>query len=404
MKPSIRLSFSWSERFRPTLLQKRIFTETCFLFALTWAALLSLLLVGRLLQLRELFLHQQVSIADIVSLFIFLSPFFLFMLIPVACLLSVFLVFLRMSNDRELIALRAAGVSLYQILPAPMLFSVMTLLIALVIGLAGISWGFDNFRAKALELARSKTQMVLQPGIFHKDFPGLTIYAKNVDTNQRLRQVFVEDQTRPDLTAVIVAPIGYVVTEPEDGRILFALEHGRIYRVQGDAITELRFETYLVRLDLDKLLSGVSVKDKRPMEMSWAELRDWRTMPDPTRFKSEDFLRKIPVEMHKRWVVPVSCVVLGMLAVPLALAFEGLKRQYAMMLVMGFFFIFYGMFTTGITMAELGFVPAFLPLWGQMILFGFAAWLGIYFTAREQGPRIGEWLVHLRRKNTSNIA
>lgn len=134
------------------------------------------------------------------------------------------------------------------------------------------------------------------------------------------------------------------------------------------------------------------------MEMSWSELRNWTTMPEPTRFRDEQFLRKIPVEMHKRWVVPVACVVLGMLAVPLALAFEGLKRQYAMMLVMGFFFLFYGMFTTGITMAELGTVPAFLPLWGQMVLFGLAAWLGIYFTAREQGPRIGEWLVHLRRK------
>lgn len=401
MKLPFSLPFSLPFQFCPTLLQKRIFAETCFLFSLTWSALLSLLLVGRLLQLRELFLHQQVSILDIVSLFIYLSPFFLFMLVPVACLLSIFLVFLRMSNDRELVALRAAGVSLYQILPAPLLFSFGTMMFALIIGLVGISWGFDNFRATALELARSKTQMVLQPGIFHKDFPGLTIYAKNVDADQRLRQVFVEDQTRPDLTAVIVAPIGYVVTEPEQGVILFTLEHGRIYRVQKNAITELRFESYMVRLELDKLLSGVDIRDKRPMEMSWAELHDWMTMPEPTRFRSEEFLRKIPVEMHKRLVVPVACVVLGMIAVPLAFAFEGLKRQYALILVMGFFFVFYGMFTTGITIAELGLLPAFLPLWGQMFLFGLVAALGIYFTAREQGPRIGEWLVHLSTKTLS---
>jgi len=365
---------------------------------------LSLLLIGRLLQLRELFLHQQVTILDIVSLFVFLSPFFLFMLIPVACLLSVFLVFLRMSNDRELVALRAGGVSLYQVLPAPLVFSCIAMFFALFIGLVGIGWGFDQFRATALELARSKTQMVLQPGIFHKDFPGLTIYAKNVDADNRLHQVFVEDRTRPDLTAVIVAPVGYVVTEPEEGRIFFALEHGRIYRVQQDAITELRFETYLVRLDLDKLLSGVSIKDKRPREMSWAELRAWLTMPDAARYRSEAFLRKISVEMHKRWVVPAWCIVLGMIAIPLALAFEGLKRQYALILVMGFFFVFYGMFTTGITIAELGFFPPFFPLWGQMLLFGIAAAMGIYFTARERGPHIGGWLLHLGRKTFSKTA
>jgi len=385
-----------------TLLQKRVFTEICFLFALTWVGLLSLLLIGRLLQLRELFLHQQVTTLDIVSLLVFLSPFFLFMLLPVACLLSVFLVFLRMSNDRELLALRAAGISLYQILPAPALFAVLTFFFALYIGLFGISWGFDNFRSAALELARSKTQLVLQPGIFHNDFPGLTIYAKNVDANNRLHQVFVKDQTRPDLTVVIVAPVGYVVTEPEEGQILFALEHGRIYRVHQNAITELRFETYLVRLDLDKLLSGVSIKDKRPREMSWAELRTWLTMPDATRYRSEEFLRKISVEMHKRWVVPGWCIVLGMIAIPLALAFEGLKRKYALILVMGFFFVFYGLFTYGILVAELGILPVFVPLWGQMIFFAIAAALGIWLAARERGLRIGEWITHLQFKFLKN--
>ena len=379
-----------------TLLQKRVFREICLLFTLTWSGLISLLLVGRLLQLRELFLHQQVSTLDIFRLFVFLSPFFLFMLIPVACLLSIFLVFLRMSNDRELIALKAGGVSLYQILPAPLVFSLVASVLALVISLGGISWGFDNFRRTALELAHSKTQMVLQPGIFHKDFPGLTIYAKNVDADQRLRQVFVEDQSRPDITAVIVAPVGYVVTDPGEGRILFALEHGRIYRLQRNAVTELRFDSYLVRLDLDQLLTGISQREPRPKEMSWAELRRWSVMPDLAEVRGVEFANRVAVEIQKRWVVPMACLVLGLLAVPLAQAFEGLKRQYAMILVMGVFFVFYGMFSVGIVIGELGMVPAYLPLWGQMLLFGAMAGLGIWFAAQERGLRLGEWIAHLQ--------
>ena len=388
---------------RWTLLQKRVFQEICFLFFLTWSGLISLLLVGRLLQLRELFLHQQVSTLDILRLFVFLSPFFLFMLIPVACLLSIFLVFLRMSNDRELIALKSGGVSLYQILPAPIIFSLSASILALVISLGGISWGFDNFRRTALELAHSKTQMVLQPGIFHKDFPGLTIYAKNVDADQRLRQVFVEDQTRPEITAMIVAPVGYVVTEPTEGRILFALEHGRIYRMQRNAITELRFDSYLVRLDLDQLLMGISQREPRPKEMSWSELRSWSAMPDLVEVRGEEFANRVAVEIQKRWVVPVACLILGLLAIPLAQAFEGLKRQYALILIMGVFFVFYGMFSTGIVIAELGIVPAYLPLWGQMFLFGTIAALGIWLAARERGLRIGDWVAHLQVKFSKKI-
>jgi lipopolysaccharide export system permease protein len=379
-----------------TLLQKRVFKEICVLFALTWSALISLLLIGRLLQLRELFLHQQVSTTDILRLFVFLSPFFLFMLIPVACLLSVFFVFLRMSNDRELVALKAAGVSLYQVLPAPIIFSLMAMGMALVISLGGISWGFDNFRETALHLAHSKTQMVLQPGIFHKDFPGLTIYAKNVDEDQQLHGVFVEDRTRPEITAVIVAPLGYVVTEPEEGQILFALEKGRIYRLQHNGITELRFNSYLVRLDLDQLLMGISVREPRPKEMSWSDLRTWFKTPDVLETKGEEFVNRVSVEIHKRLVVPVACLVLGLLAVPLALAFEGLKRQHAVILIIGVFFVFYGMFSTGMVIGELGLAPAFLPLWGQMFFFGALAAVGIWFAARERGLRIGEWIAHFQ--------
>ena len=103
----------------PSLLQRQIFKEIANLFVLAVGVLLTLILISRAVQMRELFLGLDLGILDTVLLFGYMTPLFLMLVIPIACMLSVFLTFLRMSTDRELVALRAGGINIYQMLPAP---------------------------------------------------------------------------------------------------------------------------------------------------------------------------------------------------------------------------------------------------------------------------------------------
>ena len=91
----------------PSLLQRQIFKEIANLFVLAVGVLLTLILISRAVQMRELFLGLDLGILDTVLLFGYMTPLFLMLVIPIACMLSVFLTFLRMSTDRELVALRA---------------------------------------------------------------------------------------------------------------------------------------------------------------------------------------------------------------------------------------------------------------------------------------------------------
>ena len=113
-------------------------------------SLVFLIVIGKVLQLRELFLGLDVGILEMLKLFGFLIPAVLLMIIPIATMLSVFLTFLRMSSDRELVALKASGVSLYQLLPAPVVFGSLCTLLTLWVSMFGISWGMDNFRTSVL--------------------------------------------------------------------------------------------------------------------------------------------------------------------------------------------------------------------------------------------------------------
>jgi len=378
------------------LVHRRILRELLFLFSLCAAALLSLLLIGRLLQLRELFITQSLNLGDLLSLFFYLSPFFLLLIIPIACMLAVFLTFLRMGTDRELTALKAGGVSLYQLLPAPAAFCLLGALATAFVSLYGVSWGMSRFRTTVLDLARTKTQLVLQPGVFNRDFPGLMVFARQVDNQAGvLSEVLVQDRTRKDITATILAPTGSVRTDSQRGEILFALKDGSIYRQEKDGVSVLAFGDYKVRLDLSKLVHGYDLGEVRPKEMSFARLLELEADPSLAAAHGANFARKVGVEKHLRLAMPFACPVLGLFALPMACAFGGLRQQWGLILAMSFFLFYYSLLSLGRATGEAGSLAPFLGLWLPNLLFALVGVAGLRLTVREDWPHLAEQLSHV---------
>ena len=145
------------------LLHRRIFLEISSLFCLSSCALLTLVLISRAVQMREMLLGLDIGLTDMASLFACMTPVFLLLVIPVSCMLSVFLTFLRMSSDREFIALRAGGVSILQMLPGPLLFSLICTGLTLWVSLHWIAAGMSEFRESLLNIATTRARIVVQP-------------------------------------------------------------------------------------------------------------------------------------------------------------------------------------------------------------------------------------------------
>lgn len=381
-----------------SLTQRHLFREIAGLFLLSLFSLLALILIGRLLQLRELFLGLNLNVWDLVVLFTYLSPFFLILLIPISCLLGVFLTFLRMSTDRELLAFRAGGVSLYRLLPAPLLFCLLCMLLTFWVSFFGLSWGMEHFRASVMDFARTKTQLILQPGVFNKTFPGLMVFARQVDNKVgSLNMVLIQDRTREGITATILAPRGRVRTDVEKGQILFELEQGTVYRQQDDRINVLSFDNYRVRLGLDKLLRGVNLGEVHPKEMSWTKLQELKANKEGViASEDENFYRKVLVEQQKRVALPIACLILGLLGLPLAVFFQGLRQQVGVLLALGMFLLYYTMLSLGLSLGETGMLPPVVGLWLPNGLFLLLGAYGIRLANLERTPRLMAAAQHWR--------
>ncbi|MDL2209533.1 LPS export ABC transporter permease LptF [Desulfovibrio sp. OttesenSCG-928-O18] len=363
-------------------------------FMLCFVSLLTLILIGRGLQMRNLFLGLDLSGLDVALLFFYMVPMFMLIVVPFSCMISVFLSFLRMSTDRELVALKAGGVSLYQLIPAPLIFCFLCGLMNLFVSLYGVSWGMDNFRATVLDIANNRARIVVQPGVFNQDIFGLTLFARKVDPDsQRMYNIIFEDRTQEKKNRLtILAETGTITTEPHTGSILFTLKDGHIYRADGEQFGILGFDEYEVRLDLSKVFSGADIGEIRPKEMSWAALQQAYTQKEGP---SERFILKVAVERQKRWALPVACAILGLFAMPLACMFEGVRRQMGVVLSLVMFLIYYSMFSLGISIAESGKITPALGLWFPNVFFALAGCVGLFLTAHERVPTFQSVLMRI---------
>jgi len=364
------------------------------------AVFVALLLVGKMLRLRHLLVAMDLSVLDIGSLFVYLTPFFLMLLIPVAGMISTFLTFQRMSGDRELMALRAGGISLSQLLPAPGVFLLLCAGLTLFVSLFGVSWGMDRFQHTLLDLAQTRAQLSLRPGVFNRDFPGLVVYARNVDRDSgEMRGIFIQDTTHGDKGVNILAPQGRVATDHNRGKVFFLLTNGRIYRLDQKQMEVLSFGSYRVSLDLSRLLQDVDVDRDKPRYMSWTELSRIAASSGQETDKSPEFIRTVRVERHKRWALPAACLVLGLVALPLGWILDELKRQYGAILIVGVFFAYYALFSLGLGLGQLGVLSPAVGVWSPNILFAVLAAVLFRQALRERKAPAGKKVISvLRRK------
>lgn len=367
------------------LLNKRVFLECVKVFLISVTVLMAFVLMGRALQIKDTLMGLELTFVDTLLVFLYLSPNFLLIMMPVSAMLAVFLTFLRMGSDKELIALKAGGISLYQLLKAPVVFGILTTLLCFWISFSLVAVGANNFRSHLMDIAQNRVNIALQPGIFNQDIPNLVFFAKKVDVqNGSLAEVLVEDTSNKDATLTILAPVGNLNVDYLKSDVVMLLKEGVIYSTSRDKTIKLNFDEYIIRFSLQSLFKGLDLKPLQPDEMSWNDL----TAFDTTKMTNTKTWigNKIRIEMHKRWVFPLSCLILTIFAVPIATSFQGVHKQSGLVFALIIFFTYYVLISLGMNLAEYSGMNPYLTIWLPVFLFFIVSLYGVYLSANERFP------------------
>ncbi|GIR41972.1 MAG: hypothetical protein CM15mP52_2020 [Candidatus Neomarinimicrobiota bacterium] len=134
-----------------------------------------LLFINFLLRAVDRFLGKGIEVLTILE-YLFLNLAWIIALsVPMAVLLSTLMTFGRLSEDNEINAMRASGISFITIIRAPLLFGITVAL--LLITFNNFILPDMNFHARLLsgDIYKKRPGMNIEPGIFLDNLPGYSM-------------------------------------------------------------------------------------------------------------------------------------------------------------------------------------------------------------------------------------
>ncbi len=351
------------------------------------------LLTGRILQLTELFVNKGVPFTYILSLLSFLLPSFLVLTIPMATLLSVLLAFNRLSSDNEITALKASGISLYQMTPPVLTLAAIAYLATTLLSLYALPKANNASRSLLYELASSKAYVGVRERVFNDDFEGLVFYVDQVEPKTfQWKNVFISDSRNAAEVYTIISPEGVVFADPQKLTVTLRLKNGSIHKLGQGAIgyQKIDFNTYDLRLNLKTGWKDKQTAEKNPADMSLGELAG---AVRALRSKKADAKIQM-VKIHEKFSVPLACLVLGMIGIPLGIQSRASRAGKSMGFVwsIGVLLVYYLLTSAGTSLAERGVVLLEVGMWAANGIF---LCLGIYLlvkAANESPVLLLVWL------------
>lgn len=463
------------------ILVRHILREHVAPFVYSLVTITGLFLVDFIVQVLDSILTKGLPWKVVLELFVLNMAWILALSVPMSVLVATLMAFGRMSADREIDAMRAAGLH-----PVRMISPVLAMGMLLSVGLFFFNNRVlprANYRAASLreDISRKRPAIVLQPRTMVQDFEGFRIWIDRVDNlTDSLRGISIHQLDMNGPPTVITARAGTVVLA-DSGKVWeFELRDGETHsQDRQDPKNYMRTTFRSLRVDVPNVDSRLNRTEKgfrgdremsvEEMEASLKVTRDRTrsiveegderllsdlrdevsllasdsaagpvagtaaTMPGFDLAKApkeavERFVRlcfarerdaeitqaqlggekheqaRYLVEIHKKFSIPVACIVFVLVGVPLGVMARSGGIGTGVSYSLAFFVAYWACLIGGESQADRLRIPPWLAMWFPNIALGL---LGFFLVTRmgrqSQFFRYG-WLRNPFRRAAKPVA
>lgn len=338
------------------------------------------MLVGNLVKLTDLLINKGVSLLAILQMFSLLVPTLLSYTVPMAILTGTLLAFSKLSVDREILAMRASGISFLSIAAPVLLVGLLTSLALVPVNTHVVPWSHYATRQLLLDVGIRNPAAFLEAGTFIKEFKPYILFVYQVEGNRLSKiRIYQPEEGRP--TRTIVAERGEFIPIPKERRVLLKLYDGA-----GDEpdpkdprkYNKLLFKTYTMNLALAEGRDP-SKLPRKPKDMNLPQLRE------EMRRLSQQGIDPVPlrVEFHRRIAMAFCPFVFVLTALPLGITTRRSQRSIGFAVSVVVFLGYYLFLVLGQALAEKGVVPAPLGPWIGNLVFLLIGGLLLWRTCRQ---------------------
>ena len=357
-----------------------------------------ILLIRFLFASAEMIIRRGLPVSIVGRLLMLTLPNIVVLTLPMSLLFGTLIAVGRLSSDSELIAMRACGVSLLTLYrPILLLSGVLTILNTLLMVYV-LPWGNHSLQELRLEITTQTVSQQVEPRVFYEEWEGKVVYVFEVPPgSKRWKGVFLAEAIpASENNQVTIADWGEVLVDHAGERVVLRLYNAVRHKVDLNSPDRYEISRHK-RLDLvleDQFTSEQKAKisvSKGIRELTLSELRD--VLDDPSAQAEQRNLAR--VEIHKKFSIPVACMVFGLFALPLGINNRRGGKASGFALSIGVLILYYVLLNNGEEAARYGRIPAWLAMWSPNILLSVA---GVFLLVRRNRDksllvsRIDRWI------------
>ncbi len=272
------------------------------------AAVTMVIWLSQSMRLLSLVVDSGASLIAFLHLWVLILPTLLPILLPLGLAIGILFTYQHLTQDHELVAMRALGLSAKQLAKPALWLAAAT--VTLCFGLTLLITPAAN-----RELVRVQTlvrndfaPLLMRPGSFTDLDDGLVYYAESREANGRMRGIMLQDNRQAENPTTIMAETGYIALTPSRTALLI-IEKGMrqsFNRTTGQ-LEQLDFSRY--SLDLSQIRNKADTRWPDPRERTQQDLLHPQGID-----QHPDIRRLFFAELHGRLTAPWLAMIFALIA------------------------------------------------------------------------------------------
>jgi lipopolysaccharide export system permease protein len=357
-------------------LERYLAREILLPFGAGLAFLTQILVATQILAQAGVLFGSGVELADLAWVSLDVVPHVIGYVLPVAFLLGAVVGVGRLADDREIVALGAAGVSPVRLARVPLLLGLLVTAAALGVALRLEPLALRDARLRVNELIRRNVSSDVKGGVFYDELPDMTLYAEAVKGG-RWTNVLISERSDPDAPLLALARAGRLEPAGAGDDLRLVLDQGEVHRREqrSDEYLAAGFRRATVTLGVASTLREQNRIVGSLFELTPGQIR--ARAAERAAAGDAEGRRRWETFLHRRIAAPLSILAFALLAVPVAATRRG-GRAFGYAATLLAVVAYYALMRFGEGLSQQGSLPPWLgPHLGNLAF----AVAGVAFTA-----------------------
>ncbi len=359
------------------VLQKHVVKEIVVPFSIAFTVITFLMLMGRLLrELADRFLNKGLALSEIGMMIFYVLPQLIPYTIPIALLFATLIAFIQLSQDCEVIAMKAAGIPMRKIFAPAILTGVAATIFLLAVRAEVSPWARHRLKVSIIEMVLKRPTLVLSEQAWTPEINNMRIFVGNIDDKRMLLKdvkVLINEKGKPSRT--MVAKSGRIYIDSSREEVFLELSDGSVHEYDmehPDEYSTTTFSTMTIPVNIDELDRYIrkyqSLDSVPKKEMSIQQLARELSSPSLEPEEKRELLGHIS-EQTALAFMPLTFVLIG---APLGIIPYKSRRFYGLTVCAGLTLAYYALLIMGETLSEKGVMNPLIAMWLPNMIIGVA--------------------------------